>query len=648
MVLVGVAYYVTARLGLQLALVGKSVTPLWPPTGLAVVTLLGGGYRLWPAISVAALAVNLPISPTPAAAAVIAVGNTLAPLAATWSLRRVDFRPDLARVRDALALVVVALASMTISASFGTFALVASGAESTARIPSTWWVWWAGDAMGVLLVAPFLWCLRPLRTLRLKSVDRRRVAEGAALYAVLAVTVLLASRTREPILVLVVPLLVWAAWRYQHRGAAPAGLMASIIVIIAAVHDNGVFAGETLMQKMVVLQSFNVVVSFTAFFFAAAVVERRRASELVYEREHRVAETLQRSLLPEALPEIPGIAMCGRYIAASRDADIGGDWYDIFPLPNGRLGLVVGDVAGHGITAAAAMAQLRMALRGDATTSGGPAHALVRLNWLMGELHPDLMATLLYAEFDPASGAVRFARAGHPPPLRIDGSGAAAYVEGGVGPPIGVVPNAEYTESTCRVETGGVLVLFTDGLVERRDQSLGERLELLRQVASQAEGSLDASVDHIVIRMLDQGVVDDVALLAVRPVSLTGEVLHLERPARPSFVPGVRHLLGRWLVENGASGDEAYDVLVASTEAHTNAVRHAYRDGYGVVEIEATVERADVLITVRDHGTWREPLSEVAATGGRGLRLMEALMDATEINLVNGGTEIRMRRRLHG
>jgi len=154
---VAAAYWLAARLSLNLALVHGQVTPVWPPTGIALVAFLLLGRRVWPAIALAAFAVNLPLGPSPVGDAAIAAGNTLAPLVAVELLRRADFHRELDRLRDAIALIVIgALGSMAISATVGSSVLVLSGSVPVANFWPTWAVWWTGDAMGVLLVAPVL------------------------------------------------------------------------------------------------------------------------------------------------------------------------------------------------------------------------------------------------------------------------------------------------------------------------------------------------------------------------------------------------------------------------------------------------------------------------------------------------------------
>ena len=362
-----VAYYLSARLGLRLALVDEIVTPLWPPTGVAVVALFGFGLSMWPAVALAALAVNFGLTDSPATAMGIAVGNTIAPVVASLLLRRLDFDHLLERFRDAIVLVGVALASMTISAAIGTASVEAAGA--TGRVIDTFWVWWAGDAMGVLIVAPVLWSAPRLgRLVR----DVRSTIECIVLFTGLAAVAYMASTANESYLFLIHPLLVGIAWRFQQAGAGPAGLLASSIVIINAANGEGRFANDPILTQMMVLQAFNSSVALTSFVFASAVTERRAVLESLYQREHALAVSLQRSLLPRGLPEIPGVRLAARYLPSSRDAEVGGDWYDVIELDAQGVGLVVGDVTGHGIEAAAAMAQLRVGVRVAALAGDGP------------------------------------------------------------------------------------------------------------------------------------------------------------------------------------------------------------------------------------------------------------------------------------
>jgi PAS domain S-box-containing protein len=276
MLLLGAAYWGAAELSLRVALVERNVTPVWPPTGIALVAFLLLGPRMWPAVAVAAFVVNAPISPSVVVALAIAAGNTLAPLVALFLLRRAGFRPELDRLRDAMAIVFLgALAGMLVSATIGTTALVSSGAVPPTDYWGTWAVWWVGDAMGVLVVAPFLLSLRIRSSAARVSWLRR--AEAVALFVALAAVSYAVFRSPIHIQYLVFPFLGWAAWRFEQRGAAPAALLVAGIAVWAAVRGYGPFEQGTLFQKMVTLQLFNAGIAFTSFVLAALVTERRTA-----------------------------------------------------------------------------------------------------------------------------------------------------------------------------------------------------------------------------------------------------------------------------------------------------------------------------------------------------------------------------------
>ena len=277
--LVAVAYWVAARLSLNLALVHGQVTPLWPPTGIALVAILVLGRGVAPGIALAAFAVNLPLGPSPVGAAFIAVGNTLAPLVSAELLARAGFRRELDRLRDAVVLIVLgALVGMMVSATVGTLVLVLSGAVPAARLAATWAVWWTGDAMGVLLVAPFLLNLLPSPGRR--PLSWRGAIEVALVSAGVGLMTYVLFQNRFRLEYLVLPLIMAAAWRFRLRGAAPAALVASIVAIWAAVNGNGPFAHMTLLEKMVTLQAFNVSLSLASFLLASFVDAREEREKM--------------------------------------------------------------------------------------------------------------------------------------------------------------------------------------------------------------------------------------------------------------------------------------------------------------------------------------------------------------------------------
>ncbi|MFF3328632.1 MASE1 domain-containing protein [Streptomyces sp. NPDC002888] len=300
MAAVAVAYYATAKIGLQQQLVRGQVTPFWPPTGIAVVALLVWGRRMWPGIALGAFLVNLALGPSILPVLVITVGNTLAPLCACLLLGRVGFRTALDRLQDALALVFLgALLGMVISATVGTSALVASGALTGHDFWPTWSVWWTGDAVGVLIVTPLLLAARTARWPH--GVPVLRWAEAVALLGGTAVVSVLATRSSLNLLFLVVPFLIWAAFRFQLPGAAPCVLIVSVSAIFAGADRTGPFSGRDLLSDMVILQAFNGTVSLTALLLSAVVTERNRTLREIEQVCDRLTEALSRLAPDEPL-----------------------------------------------------------------------------------------------------------------------------------------------------------------------------------------------------------------------------------------------------------------------------------------------------------------------------------------------------------
>ncbi|GGX45594.1 MASE1 domain-containing protein [Streptomyces chartreusis] len=295
--IVAAAYYGSAKLGLEQQLVRGQVTPFWPPTGIALVALLMWGLRMWPGIAIGALVVNAPLGPSILPVLAIVAGNTIAPVCACLLLRRVRFRLALDRLQDALALVFLgALSGMLISATIGTGVLVASEALTADDFWPTWSVWWTGDAMGVLVIAPLLLAARTLR--RPHDVPPLRWAEAAALLVGTTAASIVATRSPLNLLFLVVPFLIWAAFRFQLQGAAPCALITSVVAIIAGAADVGPFAGQDLLAKMVILQAFNGTVALTCLLLSATIAERNHTVRALGEACERLTEALSR-LVPD-------------------------------------------------------------------------------------------------------------------------------------------------------------------------------------------------------------------------------------------------------------------------------------------------------------------------------------------------------------
>jgi anti-sigma regulatory factor (Ser/Thr protein kinase) len=371
----------------------------------------------------------------------------------------------------------------------------------------------------------------------------------------------------------------------------------------------------------------------------------RRAAEEV-EHVAAVAETLQRSLLPERLPEIPGVGIAARYVAGSADAQVGGDWYDVVTLRDGHAGLAIGDVVGHGLDAAARMARLQNALRAYALEGLRPSIVLERMNGFAREVVGGPMATLLYGVVDSEEGRLRMASAGHPPPLVIAPDGEAFFAEGPAGSPLGVVPFPAYEESAVTLVPGSTVLLYTDGLVERPEVPLDDGLEWLRGFAAGVPGHPDELCGALLeARFRDAPPRDDVALLAVRLEPVPPDRIEITLRAEPESLSQMRRALGRWLRGAGASDEITYESLVAAGEACANAIAHAYPPGEASYVVEAVRQDGGVEIRVRDFGSWRPPRS---GSRGRGLGLIEELMEDVHIDRGPAGTIVRMRRSFDG
>jgi serine phosphatase RsbU (regulator of sigma subunit)/CheY-like chemotaxis protein/anti-sigma regulatory factor (Ser/Thr protein kinase) len=366
-----------------------------------------------------------------------------------------------------------------------------------------------------------------------------------------------------------------------------------------------------------------------------------------FSQGRELVETLQRSLLPDRLPRHPRLELAARYLPSGVAPQIGGDWYDALELDNERTAVMIGDVVGHGVRAATTMSELRNALRAFAVEGHTPSEALAQLNRVVhATLGPGMIATVLFVIIDAAAGSVTLAGAGHPPPALRDVDGKVRFLETENTPPLGVDRHVAPSEAQYPMRSGATLLLFTDGLVERRRESIAVGYERLQRAFESAPAAVEEICDYVLDRTIArQPSDDDVALLVVRLLAYTAGPLELTLPASPDSVPLARHRLRAWVKANAPGLDPLTrsDLEVAWSEACTNVVLHAYASRNETFTARAAIEPGWISLQVSDHGKWREPR---VGRGGRGLAVMRELADELLIDRRGDGTTVTIRRSL--
>jgi serine phosphatase RsbU (regulator of sigma subunit)/anti-sigma regulatory factor (Ser/Thr protein kinase) len=356
----------------------------------------------------------------------------------------------------------------------------------------------------------------------------------------------------------------------------------------------------------------------------------------------RIAQTLQRSLLPRRLPVLPGFELAAQYLPAAHESAVGGDWYDVIELGHRRLGLSIGDVAGHGMAAATHLGQLRSAMRAYALDVEEPGEVLRRLA-RFADQEQARMATVIYATLNLDTGVVDFARAGHPYPLLIRGDGEAIFLTEASGPPLGTGVLNDYDQQSVTLQAHDTLILYTDGLIERRGRQLSEGEEALVAAACAAPADPELLCEGIINELTqDLGIPDDIAVLAVRAVSL-GEALDVEVPAEAEQLATIRHLVRRWVAANNGTDDDCAAFAIAVSEASANAIEHAYGPVDATVSVRAEIAGDTATVSVSDRGQWRESRG---GNRGRGIAVMREFMDDVAIEPGDEGTTVQLRRRL--
>jgi anti-sigma regulatory factor (Ser/Thr protein kinase) len=374
----------------------------------------------------------------------------------------------------------------------------------------------------------------------------------------------------------------------------------------------------------------------------AALIIRRA---LLLEREQHVASTLQHDLLPQTLPELPGVSLAAHFRAGGHGIEVGGDWYDVIPLAGGRVGLVVGDVAGRGVAAAARMGQLRSVARAYALEGHSPAAFAQRMNVYHRALSPDDLTTIVYAVIEPDRGRLSFVNAGHPPPLLVPARGAPVLLEG-VTPPLGVSDLPVHPETVVEFPPDAAVVLYTDGLVERRGEGVDVGLKRLLGAARGSRDGLEALRDRVIESCLGPSSGDDdVTALFVRAEPEIGPSAQFTLSPDGEALGALRRMLRRWLAEAGASPDDVAAVTMAANEAWENAIEHAH--AFAPVPISVAFERREDEVFITTHDAGGTASGESDPDRGRGLALMQALMDEASFSFGGRyGGSVLLRRRL--
>jgi integral membrane sensor domain MASE1 len=508
--------------GAQLAFVvfgAPAIVVLFLPAGVTLSALVLTPHRQWPWIlaAVAATEITIDVAHGQSLGFVwgFALANTAEPLIGAGLLRRHAGGPvDLLRRRDLVAFLAYCVVVGPLAGGLIGATTISWGLDGD------WWdsllSFWAGDATGVLTVGGCVlaWRHRP----RLTAAAAARWA--AALAATVAVTAAGFWPANLPLFYLPIPLLFLVAFELRLPVALTCGLAMTVTANALTGSGHGPWAAfdGPVEAKTATLQLFLGVAILGAWFLAVGVAERDGAVQQAqyFEREQHAAHRLQRALLPVLADDRPGVDVTAGYRPAERTHDVGGDWYDLFALPGDRIGLAVGDVVGHDLSAAAAMARLQTVLRVLAQSADGPAGTLTGLDRASEQIAGAFMTTVGYADYHPETRTLRYACAGHLPPLLLTAQGAR-FLWGGRSAPVGIT-GVERIEADCLVPAGSTLIWYTDGLVEREAVPLPESLDRLAALAAPLHGH---DLDELCGRILDgesdgDTLRDDAVVLCVR------------------------------------------------------------------------------------------------------------------------------------
>lgn len=642
---VAAAYAVGSQLAFTWFGADGATASFFPSAGVTFAALALVQRRQWSVVLVAAGLAEFGIDLFHDISVVAAFGYTVAnlaqPVVGVAVLRRFGDRLNLAEGDSIWQFLVCGpMLAPVFGAAIGASVFVGvDGGSNWLKFALEWWV---GDGLGILLVggAVLAWSA--------SSFGRVSRWETSGLVGAVVVSTAVVFRydlfglSSVPVALMMV-----TAARARTRATAIAVASAGIIAASFAAGGHRFWASSDVPDTTGLLYlQLALAVVFVATLLLAAAMNARDAvlATAVGDRAERLmSHALQRAMLGGELVAPPQCVVDSAYCAGEDQLEVGGDWYDLFALPNGHVAIVAGDVVGHGVSAAAAMSQLRGAVRALVPFCS-PAQVLCALDDVVATTPDAHCTTVVVVDLDPLEGTMLYACAGHPPPLLVGDHEAPTFLWDGRSAPLGAQFGRERNEAIHRICSNDTIALYTDGLIERRGERLDDGLDrLAAAMASRAESHVAAD---IVAELAPPGsTTDDACLVLVRWVP--ARRMHASFAAKPAELATCRHAVRRWLRGLGVEGEDEDLALLAISEAAANATEHAYdAERPGTFEIDGELDGDDLILRVRDHGRWRDPVTPSGPHRGRGDTIMRAAMDAVEVRSDAGGTEVLMRRRL--
>lgn len=646
-------------LGSQLALLLIEVSGLqgvlFIPSGITVAFLLRLPRRLWWVVLVGAGVAEFVMDAASGFTTSEALGFTAANLAEPLVGASIVYAAcgavDLARRRDLIWFIFGAvIVGPAVGAAVGAGSDRLFGGDD---FLITFGQWWLGDALGVILVGSAILAWGSSR-------DRRAVTSVGGLTLItgsiaLTLAVFVLSDVALSFAVLVG--VIVAGVVFGVRAVSITALAIGLTIAIALGFDaEPIIVGMSSADALVLIKLQIGLFTVAGLLIAAESHERelatRQAARAALESEawqqqrdkdRAIAITVQRGLLPDRVLTRPGVDIAARYEAASDALEVGGDWYDTIQLRGELIGLVVGDMVGHGIDATISMGRIRTALSALAVHTASPSALLTELDEFVSRTAGSTYATVFYALVDLETGTVNYSSAGHPPALLVSADGGGTWLDQAQTEPIHGRPTSRL-EASVDFEPGACLILYSDGLIEHRGQSLAVGLDLLEKHASDvADQTPDAVCDELFDRLAGNSERDDDVVVLVMKPGMDREEYHEVYPARPDELRNLRSSLREWARDRGLPQQVCDDLLISVGEAASNSIRHAYRDTIGgTITIRITLVNEQLNVSVSDAGKWRYPYDEESFPG-LGTNIIDSVSQDLHVSTSGSGTLVTFR-----